>query len=181
MDGVFPEQVNHGIDLSGLSDTSVFVPVLPLFDESQNSDPNSNSLSNSSKIPPVYFTSFLSEQARTYEEKKKEIAKIFPTNDKLITQIEAQIIVNIRHIVHVCEAFSEGVDYIENLLQKQLVSAIGKRVTSADFTEYLNFHNRKIYKEEYRPQAFCYSIRRPDHYPEVFLNLIFIIIICAIY
>jgi hypothetical protein len=156
---LFPTQPSHGFDLSALNPTGIFVPVLPLFDSSPSS---------SSKIPPVFFNSFLSEQIRSLEEKRKEIAKVITTNNKLITTIAAQLVITLIHVTHVCEAYSEGVDYIEDMLQKQLVAAIGKVVTPADFTNYLTFHNRKIYREEYRPQAFSYAIRRPEHYPEVF-------------
>jgi hypothetical protein len=60
-----------------------------------------------------------------------------------------------------------GVDYIEDMLYKQLVAAIGKEVTPVDFSNYLTFHNRKIFNKQYEPQIFSYAIRRPDHYPEV--------------
>lgn len=75
------------------------------------------------------------------------------------------------------EAFSQGVDFIEDMLRLQLVAAIGKTVTSQDFANYLNFHYRKIFRNIYRPQAFSYAIRRPDHYPEVFYLIAIIIII----
>lgn len=175
---VFPQQHNHGIDLSSLNNSDIFVPVLPLFDHSAESSSSSDSNSNSpppTKIPPVFFTSFLGEQIRSFEEKTKDLAKIFPVNDKLITLIAAKIVVTLTHVTQVSEAYSEGVDYIEGLLQKQLISAIGKTVTPTDFAEYLTFHNRKIYREDYRPKAFSYAIRRPDHYPEVpFLSFFFL-------
>jgi hypothetical protein len=151
-------QPNHGFDLSAVNDTGVFVPVLPLFDSSSAS---------ASKLPPVFINSFLSEQVRSLEEKRKEAAKVFTSNEKLITITAANLLITLIHIVHVCEAYSEGVDFIEDMLQKQLIAAIGKVVTPSDFSNYLTFHNRKIYREGFRPQAFSYAIRRPDHYPEV--------------
>ena len=33
------------------------------------------------------------------------------------------------------------------------------------------FHNRKVFREEYQPKAFCYAIRRPNYYPEGILSL----------
>lgn len=165
---MFNQQLNHGLDLSSINDTGVFNPVLPLFESnSPSSSSNSNSNSPSSKIPPVFINSFLAEQARSLDEKKKDLAKVFTVNDKLITIVEATILVTLLHSKQVAEAYSEGVDYIENLLYKQLVAAIGKTVTPTDFANYMTFHNRKVYKSEYRPQAFSYAIRRPDHYPEV--------------
>jgi len=163
---IFPEQLNHGYDLSALNPDSVFVPVLPLFE-----DPSSSSSSSSShtlsKIPPVFVNSFLAEQARSLEEKRRDLAQTFPQNAHVITLTEANLVLVLSHLNRVIEAYSEGVDYIEDMLYSQLVAAIGKAVTPADFSNYLAFHNRKIFNEEYRPQAFSYAVRRPDHYPEV--------------
>jgi hypothetical protein len=122
---------------------------------------------HSTKIPPIFMNSFLAEQARSLEEKIKDIAKSFSQNDTLITVLEANLMVLLWHLNRVCEHYYEGVDFIEDMLFKQLVAAIGKVVTHGDFSNYLTFHNRKIFKEQYRPQAFSYAIRRPDHYPEV--------------
>lgn len=130
-------------------------------------DDSSGPPAEANKIPPVFFTAFLSEQNRSFEEKRKEIAKVFPANDQLITQNAAHLIVTLLHVVSICEAYSEAIDYIEDMLQKQLIAAIGKKVTPVDFTNYLAFHNRKIFREQYRPKTFSYAIRRPDHYPEV--------------
>lgn len=35
----------------------------------------------------------------------------------------------------------------------------------------MTFHNRKLFREEFQPQPFCYAIRRPDHYPEGVLSI----------
>jgi hypothetical protein len=154
-----------GLDPSAINDSGVFVPVLPLFDSSSSA--SSSSSSSSSKIPPVFFNSFLTEQARSLEQKRKELAKVFATNDEIVNLTATQFVVTLIHIVHVCESYSEGVDYIEDMLEKQLVAAIGKVVTPSDFSNYLTFHNRKVYREEFHPKAFSYAIRRPGHYPEV--------------
>ena len=57
------------------------------------------------------------------------------------------------------------------MLRTQLISAIGKIVTPHDFGNYMRFHYRKLYLEQYAPQLFCYAVRRPDHYPEGTLSI----------
>jgi hypothetical protein len=148
-----------------------------LFEDSSSPSISSSSSSSphASKIPPVFINSFLAEQARTLEEKRKEIAKTFPSSNQLITATEANVIVILSHLNKANEYYVAGVEYIEDMLHKQLVAAIGKEVTPADFSNYLTFHNRKIFNKQYQPQAFCYAIRRPDHYPEVILLFITII------
>merc|ERR1719491_1796235 len=77
------------------------------------------------------------------------------------------IVVSLLHCVGVCERWKEGVDYVEAMLRKQLIAAIGKEVTPADFAEYMRFHNRKLFAEAYAPAPFCFAVRRsPEHSPE---------------
>ena len=42
--------------------------------------------------------------------------------------------------------FADGVSYIEDMLRKQLIAAIGKEVQPKDFSDYLRFHNRKLFR-----------------------------------
>lgn len=45
------------------------------------------------------------------------------------------------------------------MIRSQLVAAIGKSVQPDDFALYMRYHNNKMFVEQYRPKAFCYSIR----------------------
>jgi hypothetical protein len=61
---------------------------------------------------------------------------------------------------------SEGLDAIEEMLRQQLIAAIGKEVGPVDFTNYMVYHNRKMFRPQYVPVPFAYAVRLPDHYPE---------------
>ena len=100
------------------------------------------------------------------KEKNEELQKIFPGGNKLITFTEAKLCVAVLHAKAISQHYEDGVNYIEEMLRKQLVSAIGKVVTASDFSEYMRYHNRRLFKEKYQPKTFCYAVRRPDHYPE---------------
>jgi hypothetical protein len=63
------------------------------------------------------------------------------------------------------------VDYIEDMLRKQLIAAIGKVVGPVEFGNYMEYHYRKLYRGEYEPRLFSYAVRRPDHYPEGVLSI----------
>jgi len=96
----------------------------------------------------------------------KELSDTFPENEKIVTVVEARMLVTLAHIRAICQVQSpllshhsflissplqswfDGVNYIENLLHQQLVAAIGKEVTSVDLSQYMCYHNRKIFKEE---------------------------------
>ncbi len=160
---LFPAQQEHGLDLSAIDDADVFVPVQPLFE--------SNQLEGEGALPAVYPNAFLAEEQRSLGEKCRALAKVFPRDATLITAVEAALLVTLMHVRKVCQQHADCVAHIEDMLRRQLIAAIGKEVTPADFTAYMEFHHRKLVKPEYRPIPFSYAIRRPGHYPEGVLSL----------
>ena len=178
---LFQVQQEHGLDLHAINSEGVFVPILPLFDPSEGQkqiqageeEPAGDValVVNQQVIPISYMGPFLAEQIRSLTEKIGVLSKVFPSDDTIITNVEALLLVCMRHCADLTAAFSEGMNYIENLIRQQLISAIGKVVTPTDFANYMVFHNRKLFKKEYSPIPFCYAIRRPDHYPDGVLSL----------
>jgi hypothetical protein len=154
---LFPAQPDHGLDLAAINADEVLVPVLPLFEGNARDE---------GVLPAAYAHAFLAEERRSLVEKCRALSAAFPRNATVVTAVEAGLLVTHMHIQEVCRAFASGVAYIEGMLRKQLVSAIGKEVTPADFNAYMEFHHRKLVAPPYRPQPFSYAIRRPDHYPE---------------
>uniref|UniRef100_A0A7S3QCG6 Uncharacterized protein n=1 Tax=Chaetoceros debilis TaxID=122233 RepID=A0A7S3QCG6_9STRA len=57
------------------------------------------------------------------------------------------------------------------MLLTQLKDAIGKRVKSSDLDDFIRFHNQRIFHEDFAPEPFCYSIRRPGFHPEGMLTI----------
>ena len=84
---------------------------------------------------------------------------------------EANLLVSVLHGQRVTYFYTAGMGYIEEMLRKQVVAAIGKEVSPVDFGNYMVYHNRKVLREAYQPRAFCYAVRRPDYYPEGILSL----------
>jgi hypothetical protein len=113
---------------------------------------------------------FLAEQKRSILEKLTEIDMQFPATGA-ISVIEATLSVVIQHIAVVAMAHRECVNYIEKMLFDQLVGAIGKIVTPVDFSNYMRFHNRKLFRSAYEMVPFSYAVRRPDHTPEGTLSI----------
>ena len=85
--------------------------------------------------------------------------------------MEANLLVMLSHSTAVMTHLRDGFASIEHMLTSQLVAAIGKTVSGNDFSDYMRYHNRKIFRAEYAPQPFCYAIRRPDHYPDGTLTI----------
>eukprot|EP01122_Echinamoeba_exundans_P006772 TRINITY_DN1971_c0_g2_i1.p1 TRINITY_DN1971_c0_g2~~TRINITY_DN1971_c0_g2_i1.p1 ORF type:complete len:992 (+),score=172.24 TRINITY_DN1971_c0_g2_i1:130-3105(+) len=181
---VFGKQDKHNYDLSSIKAPSIFVPVQPLFENlsgkaiSAKEAPASAALvafpevsaspTGAVVLPRVDVNSFLWEQKRSLSECMSNFSKLFPApkEAKLISTSEAAIVALMQHTVVLSDHFTDCIDYIEDMLYKQFVSAIGKIVTPVDFTNFMRFHNRKLFKTAFEPRPFCHAIRRPDHYPE---------------
>jgi hypothetical protein len=85
---------------------------------------------------------------------------------------EANLLVMLRHCTDVCGQWVEALFYIEGLLRAQLISAIGKEVSPADFAQYMRFHCGKLFLDAFAPTPFCYAVRRSDqHSPEGTLSI----------
>ena len=164
---IFNIPVQHGLDLTIINGEKIFVPVVPLLEiqnnkESTNSD---NENSQTTILPIGDINLFLNEQKKSLEQKNNDIRKVLPESG-LITPCEGFFIITLEHIQNISQHFSDGIEFIENMLRTQLISAIGKEISSNDFSEYMIFHNRKIFKDQYKPNQFCHAVRRPDHDPE---------------
>jgi hypothetical protein len=153
---LFSAQVGHGLDLAAISDAEVFVPVLPLLEAAGEQGVR----------PLGYLHAFLEEEQRSLASKRQDLAKVFPGDGTVITAVEAGLLVTLLHAARVCLHFADGVAYIEDMLRSQLVAAIGKEVTPAELTGYMDFHARKLFKPAFRPRPFSHAVRRTGHDPE---------------
>lgn len=176
------KQQNNAFDMGSINIKTLFNPVVPLF-EPREAVPPAEQTSCDALVPVATVgvskallsigevNSFLEEQKRSMTNKCTELAAIFPRDEKIVTMAEAAIMLTVLHAKSISQYYSDGVDYIEDMLRKQLIAAIGKEVTPVDFANYMTFHNRKLFRDEFQPQPFSYAIRRPDHYPEGVLSV----------
>ena len=187
---LFPVQKDHGLDLAAINDNLVFVPVVPLFEAinqpaaakalegagiplalvgSKAAAAGADEPERSVMLPLGDINRFLQEQQRSVAEKFAELGKAFPEvgkDAKLITVQEARLLVVMMHARAVSQHWADAVEYIEDMLRKQLIAAIGKELQPMHFGEYMRFHNRKLFRKAFEPRPFCFAVRRPDHYPE---------------
>lgn len=163
---LFPAHQDHGRDLAAIDDAEVFVPVLPIFEGNP-----SGAAGDDGVLPGAYAHAFLAEERRSLVDKCRALSTAFPRDGTVITAVEAGLLVTLMHARTVCQAYADAVGYVESMLRRQLVAAIGKEVTAADFSAYMEFHHRKLVAPEYGPRPFSYAIRRPEHYPEGVLSI----------
>jgi hypothetical protein len=149
---------------AGLKSSEKFSPVHAMFSfENQEEGEAGVALSEAD------LHCFLAEYKTQIEQRQEVAATIFAGADDsttLATTAEWSLVEAATSCSEVCQHASDALDAIEAMLYKQLQSAIGKEIGPADFTEYMTFHNRRLFNEQYRPKGFCFAVRRPDHHPE---------------
>lgn len=163
----------------------ILVPILPLLDDSEANSNASNTvtterLSQSQLVIPSDGSresgakvnmsgddcmKFLNEHVRSLEEKLQSLKQGFPPSQStsVVSDAEAKMVALSGQIDQVSKEYAHAVNYIESMLEKQLIAAIGKRVTTEALEEFVRYHNARFLQP--KPKAFCYSIGRPDHYP----------------
>jgi hypothetical protein len=172
--------------LTRLSDDS-FVPVQPLFEEgakgstaidvgsttrsesiislpSQDDDVAANG--SSVLLTAEDMHKFLNEQVRTTNAQLDLLGKMYPATskpDKVISVAEASLVLISLQSERVGSSYIGSVGYVEQMLEDQLVSAIGKRIEVSDIDQFLRYHNARLLRPP--PQPFCHAIRQPEHYP----------------
>ena len=187
---LFPVQVNHNLDLSQMNSDTIFQLCVPLFEENLskekleekfeekenknvglNLEIISNSYENQVILPSSDIQRFLSYHKQTIASKIEDLVKVFKDDEHLISPIEGIFCTIFSHICETTYSYLLSINFIENLLRDQLIAAIGKEVNPVDFNNYMIFHNRKLFKEEFEPQRFCYAVRRPGFFPEGVISI----------
>mmetsp|Transcript_63613 Transcript_63613/g.149056 ORF Transcript_63613/g.149056 Transcript_63613/m.149056 type:complete len:952 (+) Transcript_63613:76-2931(+) len=158
----------------------VFAPILPLMVSGQTSSSSPAepagtlaTLNLAGDVPDSLVLSvsdgnrLLSEEIRTIKEQQENICESLPGNDGIYTRVECGLHLMLRHCENVAKRWSELVEYVEGMLRKQLIDAIGKEVTPALFAAYMRFHYRKLFRQAFQPRQFCFAVRRSErHSPE---------------
>ena len=108
------------------------------------------------------------EERRALSERLAALAESFPADvsTEPVSRVEARLIALTHHMAVTAQELETALNYIESLLRRQLVAAVGKEVTAADFTKYMAFHFKKVYRPEAAPEPFCFAVRLPDHSSE---------------
>lgn len=156
-------QPTSTLDMSSVNASGVFIPLVPLFEHR----PDTSSVVLSGDV----VAALLNELERSLADRLATLSSLFPRDGKLITPNEVHVTVILSVLQSIASEHASAIDYIEQMLYQQLNAAIGKEVGPTEFAEYMRYHNRKLFRDEYLPRPFCYAIRRPEHYPEGVLTI----------
>lgn len=167
--------------------SNVFCPIQPLMDERPSDSRQNNDgaggkrdvsiLSLKADDTPETIKShllsnsdihlFLNEHLRSLE---IELASLLTDADDssedcddFLSAAAAKLIFMCRQSGDLMVFYADCINYIEHLLEKQLVDAIGKSVRQDEMDEFFKFHNAKLFCPS--PQPFCHTIRQPKYSP----------------
>jgi hypothetical protein len=182
-------QKNGSPNLNSISDSTLFCPVVPLMDQPSQDTPGTATRQEQPKsllvlISPTGDSSspllslgdidkLLNEQCRSLDDTMAMLTATFPsaTLMKLATIAEASLVLFSLGSNSLFHQYQQCIEYTEEMLCKQLITAIGKEVHPKDFHQFMEFHCQKIFAPQFAPKPFSYAIRRPNHYPDGILSI----------
>ena len=179
----------HRLDLGAISEraSALFVPVLPLFEQAEANSSGewhagvasgaasgggaasvaAATCSRSALLPGLADVhAFLSEQRRSLQAAGEALDASFPSGvdgGAFVSAAEGRLCMHSRHLRDVLTQYADGVDYLEDMLRRQLSAAIGKQLSAADFAQFMTHHEARLYRTAFAPQPFTFAVRRPGH------------------
>ena len=159
------------LSLRSITTKTIFVPVLPLFEEKDEiADNIAEAQTSSPLLSSDDIEVFLSEQCRSLDDAMSTLVKTFSASTKtsaLISSFEAKVYLLSLHTNDVVKCYTDGMDFIEAMLTNQLEAAIGKIIKQDDFFQYMSSAlGKNLFGDMYLPRPFSFAVRRPDHSPD---------------
>ena len=160
-----PLQTDDGVSETSLmqgtqQEDAIYKPIVPLME-------------NGSVLSEADTGALLGAHSQSMDQSLNGLSQVFPPSQlsKLVTLSEASILLLCRHLLYLINQYQNSIDYVEGMLKRQLIQAIGKEVNSRDFDKFMRFHNQKLFASAYTPRPFTYAIRRKNHYPDGILSI----------
>ncbi|KAL7557208.1 hypothetical protein ACA910_001276 [Epithemia clementina (nom. ined.)] len=139
---------------------AIYKPIVPLME-------------NGSVLGDADTGALLEAHSQSIHQSCLGVSQMFPSSQqpKLATTAEATLLLLCNHAYDLVSQYQNSINYVEGMLTKQLVQAIGKEVKSSDFDKFISFHNQRLFGPAFAPKPFTYAIRRPNHYPDGILSI----------
>eukprot|EP01061_Rhynchopus_euleeides_P028824 TRINITY_DN469_c0_g2_i2.p1 TRINITY_DN469_c0_g2~~TRINITY_DN469_c0_g2_i2.p1 ORF type:complete len:1016 (+),score=383.73 TRINITY_DN469_c0_g2_i2:83-3130(+) len=177
---VFAVEQATGLNHAAFTAHDVLVPVLPLL-ELRPHDAEAGAVVKVSDVVGLApcdvpehckvmlagdLEALLVAQKESLQARLQDAARSLVGFTGLVTPDGTRVAIVGQHLDDVGQTLRSAVDFIELMLRRQLVQAIGKEVTSSDFTEYMRYHLRKVLRPQYAPREFSHAVQRAGRNPE---------------
>ena len=161
----------------------IFNPILPLMEEPSGVDTctveddvdrkhiiglqSSIESSDESKVllSSKDISKLLNEHERALEAALDGVINTWPSDssESILSSSDATFLLLNNQLISLASQYTDTLDYIESMMEKQLISAIGKRLTPKDLATFVTYHEARLLTP--MPRPFSHAIRRPEHYP----------------
>lgn len=169
----FPILDSTSLDLSCINSEDVFVPILPLLSASNSRKRISDAGVDSgvvsvrledSIVPAAEATQLCYEERCSLTRKFESIEPLFVDvrPHALLSFSDTKLLVLLSHMYDWTQFYCYGINYVEEMMWRQLVAAIGKEVLPSDFLLYMRYHNDKLFRSQYTPKPFSYTVRKTE-------------------
>jgi hypothetical protein len=158
--------------MKNLNDCNIFIPIVPLGqleDNEANSEvregySHAPTTSSSAALVGEHLKKDANELLRVQEESIRDIIGTYEIS--FITSLkDAKLFLIVKHLNAIVERYKESICYIEGVLRRQLIRAIGKEITNDDFAEFLDLYHKND-PNGIVPKMFSFLVSRPGHTPE---------------
>jgi hypothetical protein len=154
----------------------VLDPILPLFNKTKGHDDDDDEEDRSSTQAPVNLLLDSSETSALLEEESRSLqevlAELTVAKPALFGIDDAKCYIIAAHLKQICDSVIQSINFVEEMLYKQLRAAIGKDVSTKLFEDYMAFDYLRLFAADYRPSPFSHLIRRsPQHSPEGLVSI----------
>ena len=182
---LFSLESTDKFDMEATQTNGIELPILSLFHDNDEDISNKNLTpdKNVNESPvdvssPVLLQSnemkaIFDAHLKSIQAKREKIQKLFEsyTKNGLIIMPNVFLIIILEHMMENISDFIFYIGFIEDMIREQLIKALGKIIEPHDFSQYMNYHYRKIFLPKYQPKKFSYSITRIDHHPDGFISI----------
>jgi len=159
--------------LSSLDDKDVFNPIMPLLLSNTTAETEGDSAPTINRRAKD-IQELIAYHKRSMKEKMNVLSSLFlsqDSSDNLMTMEQVHLTLIASNAVSLIHRWQTCINYIESMLQEQLISAIGKVISSSDLQQFTRFHFQTFFADAFIPEPFSYAIRRPEHYPDGILSI----------
>jgi hypothetical protein len=127
------------------SDVDNSVCQLQLFERTTKKDDDANE----NHVVAIADQRLILQQHRKalIDEKLPSLRRSFSSSSSsLVREREATLVAVHCHLCRVLERCKQTYDYVERVIEHQLVAALGRQLSSNDFRHYMRDHSRKLFK-----------------------------------
>jgi hypothetical protein len=159
---------NQRLDVEAVHGYAPILPLLRAVDPLQTNESCVMGALDTNKLL-AEVTARLDEKAAEFKKPGPSGEPLYPRAEEgvLFSVVEAEAVLSCEFVKGALLQHRQALDYVEHMIDQQLVAAIGSEVSAESFNEYTKQHHRELFVTGYSPRPFSLAVRQSDaHSPE---------------